>query len=47
MEPLFGLDQQTMFKVNALLLVVFAVAFAFAGLGQKDRRYWGYLVASN
>lgn len=47
MEPLFGLDQQTMFKVNALLLVVFAVAFAFAGVGQKDRRYWGYLVASN
>lgn len=47
MEPLFGLDQQTMFKVNALLLVVFAVAFAFAGLGHKDRRYWGYLVASN
>lgn len=47
MEPLFGLDQQTMFKVNALLLIVFAVAFAFAGLGHKDRRYWGYLVASN
>lgn len=47
MEPLFGLDQQTMFKVNALLLIVFAVAFAFAGLAHKDRRYWGYLVASN
>lgn len=47
MESLFGLDQQTMFKVNALLLVVFAVAFTFAGLGHKDRRYWGYLVASN
>lgn len=47
MEPLFGLDQQTMFKVNALLLVVFAVAFAFAGLGHKDRRYWVLLVASN
>lgn len=47
MEPLFDLDQQTMFKVNALLLIVFATAFAFAGLGHKDRRYWGYLVASN
>jgi len=47
MDPLFGLDQQTMFKVNALLLIVFAVAFTFAGLGHKDRRYWGYLVASN
>lgn len=47
MEPLFGLDHQTMFKVNALLLIVFAVAFAFAGLGHKDRRYWALLVASN
>lgn len=47
MEPLFGLNQLTMFRVNALLLVVFAVAFAFAGLGQKDRRYWTLLVASN
>lgn len=47
MEPLFGLDQQTMFKLNALLLLVFAAAFSFAGLGQKDRRYWVYLVASN
>lgn len=47
MGPLLGLDQQTMFKVNALLLVVFAVAFAFASLAHKDRRYWGYLVASN
>lgn len=36
-----------MFMVNALLLVVFAIAFAFAGLGQKDRRYWTHLVASN
>jgi len=47
MDPLFGLDQQTMFKVNALLLIVFAIAFAFAGFGHKDRRYWDYLVASN
>lgn len=47
MESLFNLDQQTMFMVNALLLVVFAAAFAFAGLGQKDRRYWLCLVASN
>lgn len=47
MEPLFGLDQQTMFKLNALLLIVFAAAFSFAGLWQKDRRYWAYLVASN
>lgn len=47
MDPLFGLDQQTMFKVNALLLIVFAVAFAFAGLGKRDRRYWIFLVASN
>ncbi len=42
-----NLDQQTMFIVNALLLVVFAVAFAFGRLGNKDRRYWAYLVASN
>lgn len=47
MESVLNLDQQTMFMVNALLLVVFAVAFAFAGLGHKDRRYWAYLVASN
>lgn len=47
MEYLLNLDQQTMFMVNALLLVVFAAGFAFAGLGYKDRRYWGYLVASN
>lgn len=47
MESPFNLDQQTMFMVNALLLVVFAVAFAFAALGHKDRGYWGYLVASN
>ncbi|HML91734.1 GGDEF domain-containing protein [Methyloceanibacter sp.] len=47
MDPLFGLDQQTMFRVNALLLIVFAVAFAFAGLGKRDRRYWGLLVTSN
>ncbi len=47
MESLLSLDQQTMFIVNALLLVVFAVAFSFAALGQKDRRYWAFLVASN
>ena len=47
MVSVLNLDQQTMFMVNALLLVVFAVAFAFAGLGHKDRRYWAYLVASN
>jgi len=47
MESLLNLDQQTMFIVNALLLVVFAVAFSFAALGQKDRRYWAFLVASN
>lgn len=47
MEPLFGLDQQTMFKVNALLLIVVAVAFAFAGFAHRDRRYWSFLVASN
>ncbi len=47
MESLFNLDQQTMFMVNALLLAMFAVAFAFAGLGHKDRRYWAFLVASN
>lgn len=47
MNPLFNLDQQTMFLVNALLLVVFAVAFAFAGFGNRDRHYWGLLVASN
>ena len=47
MNSPLNLDQQTMFMVNALLLVVFAIAFAFAGLGQKDRRYWTYLVASN
>lgn len=44
---LTSLDQQTMFMVNALLLIVFAVAFAFAGLGHNDRRYWTFLVASN
>lgn len=47
MQLLFGLDQQTMFKMNALLLIVFAIAFAFAALRQKDRRYWGYLITSN
>lgn len=47
MESLLHLDRQTMFLVDALLLVVFAVAFAFAGLGNKDRRYWVALVASN
>ncbi|MFT3801004.1 MAG: GGDEF domain-containing protein [Burkholderiaceae bacterium] len=47
MQSVLNLDQQTLFIVNALLLVVFAVAFAFAGVVQKDRRYWTYLVASN
>ncbi|MGB3864534.1 MAG: GGDEF domain-containing protein [Xanthobacteraceae bacterium] len=47
MESLLNLDQQTMFVVNALLLTVFAVAFVFAGLGHKHRRYWAFLVASN
>ncbi|MFT4099738.1 MAG: GGDEF domain-containing protein [Burkholderiaceae bacterium] len=47
MQSVLNLDQQTLFIVNALLLVVFAVAFAFAGVVQKDRRYWSYLVASN
>lgn len=47
MESALNLDQQTMFIANALLLAVFAVAFAFAGLGHKDRRYWTFLVASN
>jgi diguanylate cyclase (GGDEF)-like protein len=47
MDPLFGLDQQTMFKVNALLLIVFAVGFTFAGFVHKDRRYWRCLIASN
>lgn len=42
-----NLDQQTMFTINALLLVVFAIAFSFAGLGAKDRTYWLYMVASN
>ena len=47
MPHLLNLDQQTMFRVNALLLLVFAVAFAFSALGNKDRRYWIYLVESN
>lgn len=47
MESLLHLDRQTMFLVDALLLVVFAVAFAFAGLGNRDRSYWAALVASN
>ncbi|MFC7067756.1 GGDEF domain-containing protein [Brucella rhizosphaerae] len=47
MSALLNLDQQTMFTINALLLVVFAIAFAFAGLGQKDRTYWFYMVSSN
>jgi hypothetical protein len=47
MGSLLNLDQQTMFMVNALLLIVFAVAFAFAASSHKDRRYWALLVASN
>lgn len=47
MDPLFGLDQQTMFRVNALLLIVFAVGFTFAGFVHEDRRYWRCLIASN
>ena len=47
MNSLLDLDQQTIFMVDALLLIVFAIAFTFAGLGQKDRRYWACLVASN
>jgi len=47
MGSLLCLDQQTLFMVNALLLIVFAFAFAFGGLGYKDRRYWTFLVASN
>jgi len=41
------LDQPTLFIVNALLLVVFTCTFVFAALGQRDRRYWTYLAASN
>ncbi len=47
MESFLNLDQQTMFILNAVLLVVFAVAFSLAALGHKDRRYWAFLVASN
>ncbi|WP_424363140.1 hypothetical protein [Methylocystis parvus] len=32
--------------VNALLLIVFAVAFGFAASSHKDSRYWASLVAS-
>jgi diguanylate cyclase (GGDEF)-like protein len=41
------LDQQTMFTVNALLLVVFAIAFALAGFERQDRKYWSYMLVSN
>lgn len=47
MDALFNLDQQTMFMVNALLLLVFAVAFLLASMGRKDRSYWINLVISN
>jgi diguanylate cyclase (GGDEF)-like protein len=47
MSALLNLDQQTMFALNALLLLVFATAFAFAGIGRKDRLYWAYMVISN
>lgn len=47
MSAILNLDQQTMFTINALLLIVFAVAFAFAGLGEKDRTYWLHMVSSN
>lgn len=47
MDALFDLDQQTMFMVNALLLLVFAVAFLLAAIGDKDRSYWINLVISN
>lgn len=41
------LNQQTLFTINALWLVVFAIAFAFAGLERRDRYYWLYMVTSN
>jgi len=47
MSALFNLDQQTMFMVNAFLLLVFAAAFLLASFGDKDRRYWFNLVLSN
>lgn len=47
MSAMLNLDQQTMFTINALLLVVFSIAFAFAGLGQKDRTYWLFMVLAN
>ncbi|MDT6941476.1 hypothetical protein RI570_15275 [Brucella pseudogrignonensis] len=47
MSALFNLDQQTMFTVNAFLLLVFAAAFLLASLGDRDRRYWFNLVLSN
>lgn len=47
MDAILHLDQQTMFSVDALLLVVFAVAFAFAGLERQDRKYWFYMMISN
>ncbi|GLU29272.1 GGDEF domain-containing protein [Brucella sp. NBRC 12950] len=47
MSALLNLDQQTMFALNALLLLVFATAFAFAGTGRNDRLYWAYMVISN
>ncbi|MDR6433646.1 GGDEF domain-containing protein [Brucella pseudogrignonensis] len=47
MDTIVNLDQQTMFTVNALLLVVFAIAFAFAGFERQDRKYWCYMLISN
>lgn len=47
MDTIVNLDQQTMFTVNTLLLVVFAIAFAFAGFERQDRKYWRYMLFSN
>ncbi len=47
MDAIVNLDQQTMFTVNALLLVVFAIAFAFAGFESQGRKYWSYMLLSN
>ncbi|MEN5275312.1 GGDEF domain-containing protein [Brucella sp. TWI432] len=47
MSAIMELNQQTLFTINALWLVVFAIAFAFAGLERRDRYYWLYMVTSN
>ena len=47
MSAIIELNQQTLFKVNSLLLLVFAVSFAFAIFERRDEKYWMYMITSN